>query len=424
VGRCLTFIRQFVVIRIEAIGMAACVAARPCPEGLNMFVIRRLSAKRFARRSFAAVFISFAMFALGGMCRAGISYTLTDVGTLPRWPSASPTAINDAGQVTGHDYSSMPYETTFLYSNGTLRDLGGNFGGAPNAGLGINNLGQVVGFVGILGSNDHAFLYSNGTTVNLAPAGMAHSGASGINDKGQIVGYITTASSQIHAALFSDGTFQDLGALTPAGSSATAINQSGEIIGDSLTASGRSHAVLWAHGAIEDLGTLGGAYGTSYAEGINATGQIVGGTDTGAGEDPFLYSNGVMHDLGNLPGARMDGSATGINDAGEIVGGTRDEATQHSAAFLYADGTMYDLNDLLTDPQGYQLTWAAGINNSGQIVASATTPSGAYHVVLLTPAAPLVPAAVPLPPADWAALATLPLLLLVVVRERKRACPV
>src|SRR5207249_7039187 len=37
-------------------------------------------------------------------------------------------------------------------------------------------------------------------------------------------------------------------------------------------------------------------------------------------------------------------------------------------AFLYRDGAMIDLNDLLPVGSGWVLTWAAAINNSGQIV--------------------------------------------------------
>ncbi len=50
-----------------------------------------------------------------------------------------------------------------------------------------------------------------------------------------------------------------------------------------------------------DLGTLGGP--SSYAEGINSSGTIVGFSYTSGGNyHAFSYSGGVMTDLGTLPG--------------------------------------------------------------------------------------------------------------------------
>jgi hypothetical protein len=77
---------------------------------------------------------------------------------------------------------------------------------------------------------------------------------------------------------------------------------------------------------------------------------------------------------------------------------------------------MYDLNDLLTDSAGYHVDGAAGINNAGQIIAYATDASGANRAVLLTPTT-----SIPLPPASWAALTALPLVLIFRRRSPARA---
>ena len=74
-----------------------------------------------------------------------------------------------------------------------------------------------------------------------------------------------------------------------------------------------------------DLGTLGGKF--SWAEGINALGQVIGTADTGAGIGPgafvlhaFLWQSGTgMTDLGMLPNA-ISSLPSAINDQGQIAG--------------------------------------------------------------------------------------------------------
>ena len=72
------------------------------------------------------------------------------------------------------------------------------------------------------------------------------------------------------------------------------------------------------------LGSLGGA--TSWALGVNNTGQVVGWSDTGGGKHSqaaFLWQSGQMVDLNSL--ADTGGQihlqlAKDINDAGHVVG--------------------------------------------------------------------------------------------------------
>jgi len=106
---------------------------------------------------------------------------------------------------------------------------------------------------------------------------------------------------------------------------------------------------------VTDLGTLPGA-SSSYAYGINASGQIVGTS----GGNAFIYSNGSMTNLGA-------GAAYGINAAGQAVG----EANVFSLtqAVLYSDGGVTNLM-----PFGNGTAY--GINNEGQAVGSAGSGEG------------------------------------------------
>jgi hypothetical protein len=98
--------------------------------------------------------------ALGLSCAFAVAtaqtYTVTDLGTLSDYPypSTYPTAINEAGEVTGYDSSyfagppGVPVPEAFLYSDGNMTALAGQF--------------------------EHAFLWSKGTLFDLGPFAQRH----------------------------------------------------------------------------------------------------------------------------------------------------------------------------------------------------------------------------------------------------------
>ena len=91
-----------------------------------------------------------------------------------------------------------------------------------------------------------------------------------------------------------------------------------------------------------------------------------------------------MTDLGTLGGSWS--RATAINAAGDVVGVAEGPGADHfDFAFLYRDGTMYDLNAALpADAKGVVLTVAYGINDAGQIIGGATVDNHS-HAFLLSP---------------------------------------
>ena len=115
---------------------------------------------------------------------------------------------------------------------------------------------------------------------------------------------------------------------------------------------------------------------------INQGGQVAGNRIVNGNLRAFCWTRqkGIL-DLGTLGGATS--SAYGINDLGQIVG-TAETAGGVPHAFIYAEGTMTDLNDLLPADSGWLvLTQAKSINNNGQVVGTGITTDGYTHAFVL-----------------------------------------
>jgi len=117
-------------------------------------------------------------------------YSVTDLGTLPGYSSASYAyGINDSGQVVGYSLSNIATSwQSFLYSGGTIQNMGTLGGYTYNSfASAINNGGSIVGEI-YSSSSPHAFLFNNGTMHDLGTFGGPSSYAYGINSSGQVVG--------------------------------------------------------------------------------------------------------------------------------------------------------------------------------------------------------------------------------------------
>jgi probable HAF family extracellular repeat protein len=209
----------------------------------------------------------------------------------------------------------------------------------------INASGQVVGQTG----GGDAFLYSNQIVQSLG-----FGDALGINDSGQVVGISQAFPSDpdYNAFLYSNGSFQTIGGNQY---EAFGINDGGQIVGDIEHG---SEAWIYSNGPFQDIGT-----GSAYA--INNSGQVVGSAQlpgSGGNFIPFLYSNGTIQNLSNLLPSNYNGqggSASAINNSGQVVGG------YNGGGYLYSNGSV----------QIVAPTAAYGINDSGQVVGGA---SGSY----------------------------------------------
>jgi probable HAF family extracellular repeat protein len=313
------------------------------------------------------------------------AYTVTDLGSLGLGITHG-LAINATGEITGYSYLSTEFQVTcppqryggptkcfehpyhaFLWGNGVMTDLG-TLGGHFSQGVAINSTGEIVGQADTTSAGD-AFLWTGTKMTDLGSWN-----AQDINDSGQISGGCQ------QACVYQNGKFTPLP--NPSGLTCNCglINNAGDVTGgctDSTSnATGKQYIVLWQGGTPTDLGNLGGPAIRITALNEASPVQVTGfGQDSTDANHAFLWSSGTLTDIGAAfyPDELYP---TSINDHGVIVGGP----------FIWSNGTLQNLNNLVPQGSGFTLDDATGINDTGQILVNGSSTGGAgVHAFLLTP---------------------------------------
>jgi probable HAF family extracellular repeat protein len=349
----------------------------------NRYAIRLNRADEMRRKAPRLFFVLKSLGLICAICFASAAFAQNryQITRLPTAQGANSAAlgINNKGEVVGYSFQGEDYHA-FLYfsSDQSLTDVG-SFGGKINAACAINNAGQVTGYSQDGNGNLMAFVFSrNQPIASLGTLdGASTSEAFGINNSGAVVGDSQSGTQNHRPVLFSNGSVQDLGLggsnEPDALETAYAINDAGQIVGRHSAANNAFHAFVFVNGNTTDFRTLGGANGEALA--INKNGLVVGDSDTADGPvHAFVFDHSQLKDLGTLPGFENTSYARGINNSGDIVG--ESDSADQKRAFLYTKGQLVELDKLaenLSEAGFNSLDVAYGINDKGWIVGYGTT---------------------------------------------------
>jgi probable HAF family extracellular repeat protein len=342
---------------------------------------------------------------------------VTDLGAIAN--SSQADHINEHGWISGGSQNGLidpltglPELVGVLWTDeGEMIKLGTLEGGYESYATGVNDSGQAAGFASNLipdpffGTQTRTFFWQKGVMTDVGTLGGPDSQPFvniAINESGQVVGSAFTNSTPNPVTGFPTtdpflwtkaGGMQDLGTLGGNLGGPEFVNNRGQVVGFSNVAGDlTAHPFLWEKGVLTDLGTLGGTDGAAIW--INEAGDAVGFART-TGDVIYhavLWKDGKKRkatDLGTVNGYAYS-FAYAINSKRQIVGCLSIDGNSCSAAFLWEDGQMVDLNTLIPPNSSLQLNFPLNINERGEIAGSGL-PTGCTnndlcgHLFLLTP---------------------------------------
>ena len=326
--------------------------------------------------------LSFLCASLASPANAQI-YSIKDLGIPPQTAYSESMGINESGQVLGFAANfvgdlplNAPPSYSFVYSDGRLTPLdfdalaiAGDAGKDPWQ----DNENRKLRITGALTtqSGNYAVLYEDHflRTLGALPGDTGSVGFA-VNASGEVAGVSDPPEGAEKAFLYKNGNMLNLGTF-PGGAGAEAFgsNRQGDVTGEAFLSNGNGHAFLYHKDKMMDIGTLPGAV-QSVGSAINDSLQITGYANSAdySFSHAFLWTKGKMIDLGVLPGG-TESQGDAINSWGQVVG-ISDAAVAGDLpihGFVYSDGKMRDLNDLIPSNSGWVIQEARGINDRGEI---------------------------------------------------------
>jgi probable HAF family extracellular repeat protein len=345
---------------------------------------------------------------------------VVDLGVVGQ-PPAQPYSVRNNGLISGAATTQDGALHAVLWFEGAKFDIGApGLGGPNNAAFGVNLFGQTVGEAetsttdaedfcgfkayGFPSSNACVpFLWQDGVMTKLPTLGGENGFANMINHRGQVAGLAETAMKdptagcpvhRFEPVVWVNGKVYALPtALGDSDGVAASLNDNGQAAGASGTCSPfnpnsglyltENHAMVWENGKATDLGNLGpnGLPGAgNHACAINNRGEAVGHVTSKASTVAFVWTRQKgLKGLGTLTGD-FASFALGINDEGEVVGQSINADFTSFRAFLWQNGSMIDVNTLVTtNPAKLYLLSAVSINSRKEITGLAVDGAGLFH---------------------------------------------
>ena len=321
---------------------------------------------------------------IGVMSAAGgeIRYRVIEIA--PSAEFAIPNAINDSDQITGATYVNSNSQQPFLYSDGVFQDIKG-IPGNFNSGEAINNSAQVAGWKYTMGViMPEAFLWTNGQYQGLGRLGGRYSYGYGMNNAGDVVGYYYSEENSFvpQAFAYRNGVMRDIGQGV-----ARDVNDAGLIVGGSADSSFGT-AVVWEPSGD---GWVRREIGIGTIRAVNAAGTLaVGEGEPETWPAPATYwtrLNDGSWEATNItdPSSTDFAFMYGVNNSGQMVGAKFDPESCFNEGFIFEDGQLTSLTDVIDSGLGLTILEPAGINEAGHIAAFAIDQEFYSHAVLLVP---------------------------------------
>lgn len=348
---------------------------------------------RMSSRSFAKYLMASAsLLVLASPALADSSITFLNP-LIPGSPTVVTGISGDGSIAVGSSNDKAIYWT----SDGVAHDIGIAFGNRSHASAISSDGTFAVGHTTVGLDTVSAWAYEIAGSYTVLPktifgGATKDASAHGVNSDGSVIVGVQSNGVLANGVVWSGlnwNTETNIGSLRGPGFSSAAFGVSGDgtiVVGHSASENAATRPIYWtAGGGMHELSP--GATDVGSAQAISADGSTIIGIDSIGGAAHAFSWTGVNYatatDLGSLGGGIAVPYA--VNADGSVIVGTAATIELSSRAFRYADGTMSDLNILLSetgaDMTGLVLQNALSVSADGNyIVAQTLTATDNYLV--------------------------------------------